>query len=382
MAENKRDYYEVLGLAKGASDDEIKKSYRRLAKQYHPDMNPGNEEAEKKFKEVNEAYSVLSDADKRQKYDQFGHAAFDPASGGAYGGFDGGFGGFDMGDFGSIFENIFSGGGFSSQRRNGPSRGDDIEMRISISFEEAAFGCKKEISFNKIDKCSKCNGSGAAEGSTVETCSTCRGSGQVRTTQRTILGMMQSTGPCPTCNGSGKIIKKPCEACRGNGSLRVKKKLEVSIPAGIDDGQSIVLRGQGHEGKHGGGAGDLYLVVAVGKHEIFTRNGTNIFCDVPITFSEAALGGDITVPTLLGDTTYKIPEGTQTGTRFTMRGKGLSAINSRAVGDLIFTVVVETPKNLNSEQKELLRKFSGSTEEKYASRQKYFDKLKRIFKKK
>lgn len=382
MAENKRDYYEVLGLAKGASDDEIKKSYRRLAKQYHPDMNPGNEEAEKKFKEVNEAYSVLSDADKRQKYDQFGHAAFDPASGGGYGGFDGGFGGFDMGDFGSIFENIFSGGGFSSQRRNGPARGDDIEMKISISFEEAAFGCKKEISFNKIDKCSKCNGSGAAEGSTVETCSTCRGTGQVRTTQRTILGMMQSTGPCPTCNGSGKIIKKPCEACRGNGSVRVKKKLEVSIPAGIDDGQSIVLRGQGHEGKRGGSAGDLYLVVAVGKHEIFTRNGTNIFCDVPITFSEAALGGEITVPTLLGDTTYKIPEGTQTGTRFTMRGKGLPAINSRAVGDLIFTVVVETPKNLNAEQKELLRKFSGTAEEKYASRQKYFDKLKRIFKKK
>ncbi len=382
MAENKRDYYEVLGVSKGASDDEIKKAYRKLAKQYHPDMNPGDKEAEQKFKEANEAFSVLSDADKRQKYDQFGHAAFDPAAGGGYGGGYGG--GFDMGDLGSIFENIF-GGGFSSSssKRNGPTRGDDLQARITIRFEEAAFGCKKEVTYNKIEKCGKCNGSGAAEGSSVETCSTCRGSGQVRTTQRTILGMMQSTGPCPTCNGAGRIVRKPCEACRGNGSLRIRKKLEVSIPAGIDDGQSVILRSQGNEGKMGGGAGDLYVTVSVQKHEIFTRDGINIYCDVPITFAEAALGADITVPTLRGNVQYRIPEGTQTGTRFTMRGKGIQSVNSRALGDLIFTVTVETPRNLSDAQKELLRCFSGDCDDsKYSKREKYFDKLKQIFKKK
>ncbi len=381
MAETKRDYYEVLGVSKGASEDEIKKAYRSLAKKYHPDINPGDKNAEQKFKEVNEAYSVLSDKEKRAKYDQYGHAAFDSAAGGS--GFGGGFGGFDMGGFGDIFESFF-GGGFSSgsARRNGPTRGDDLEAKVSIRFEEAAFGCKKDITYNKIERCAKCNGTGAAEGSTVETCGTCRGTGQVRTTQRTILGMMQSTGPCPTCNGTGKIIKKPCEACRGNGNIRTRKKLEVTIPAGIDNGQRIVLRGQGNEGRYGGGPGDLYVSISVGRHEIFTREGMNIYCDVPITFVEAALGGEITVPTLQGNTKYRIPEGTQTGARFTLRGKGVGSVNSRGVGDLVFTVVVETPKNLTEEQKELLRKFAGLCDDtKYTKRQNYFDKLRQIFKK-
>ena len=380
MAENKRDYYEVLGVAKGAGEDEIKKAYRRLAKQYHPDLHPGDAEAEKKFKEVNEAYSVLSDADKRQKYDQFGHAAFDPSQGG-YGG--GGFEGFDMGGFGDIFGSFFGGGFGGSSRRNGPERGDDLEVRVNLRFEEAAFGCEKEIVYNKIDKCSSCKGSGAAQGSSAETCSTCHGSGQVRTTQRTILGMMQTMSACPTCNGKGKIIKKPCEACRGNGNLRIRKKLDVTIPAGIDDGQRVVLRGQGNDGVNGGPAGDLYVTVTLQRHEIFQRQGNNIYCDVPITFAEAALGAEITVPTLGGNTTYRIPEGTQTGTKFTMRGKGIQYVNSRGFGDLIFTVIVETPKNLTAEQKELLVKFSGDGEEgKYSRRDRYFDKLKQMFKKK
>ena len=380
MADNKRDYYEILGVEKGASEDEIKKAYRRLAKKYHPDLHPGDAEAEKNFKEVNEAYSVLSDADKRQKYDQYGHAAFDPSQGGGYGG---GFEGFDMGGFGDIFGSFFGGGFGGSSRRAGPERGDDIEVRVNLRFEEAAFGCKKEIVYNKIDKCSSCNGSGAAQGSTVETCSTCRGAGQVRTTQRTILGMMQTTAACPTCNGKGKIVKKPCDACRGNGTVRIRKKLDVTIPAGIDDGQRVVLRGQGNEGVNGGPAGDLYVTVSLARHDFFVRQGNNIYCDVPITFAEAALGGEITVPTLTGDTTYRIPEATQTGTKFTLRGKGIQYVNSRGSGDLIFTVIVETPKNLTSEQKELLLKFSGECGEgKYSRRDRYFAKLKQLFRKK
>ena len=383
MAETKRDYYEVLGVSKGASDDEIKKAYRKLAKQYHPDMNPGDQEAEVKFKEVNEAYSILSDAEKRRQYDQFGHAAFDPSAGGGYGGggFGGGFGGFDMGDLGSIFESMFGGGFGSSSRRRGPTRGDDIQLRLTISFEEAAFGCKKNVTYQRVAACEKCNGSGSADGK-IETCATCRGAGRVRTVQNTMFGRMASESVCPTCNGSGKTVKTPCTACRGNGVVRKPMDITVNIPAGIDHNQTVAVRGQGNEGTLGGGPGDLLVTVSVKKHDIFTRDGYNIYCDVPITFAEAALGGDITVPTLNGNTTYRIPEGTQTGTRFTLRGKGIQRINSRTVGDLIFTVVVETPKNLSDEQKELLRKFSGLTDDRYDRRQRYLDKLKNLFKKK
>ena len=362
---DKRDYYEVLGVDKGADDATLKKAYRTLAKKYHPDMNPGNAEAEAKFKEVNEAYEVLSDSEKRAKYDQFGHAAFDPTAGGGYGG--GGFGGFgDFGDIGDIFGSFFGGGfggfgGGSQQRRNGPVRGDDISVRVTISFEEAAFGVKKDITYNRIQKCDTCKGSGAAEGTHPETCSACGGSGQRRVTQR-IGGMaFQSTTTCDKCRGTGKIIKDPCTNCRGTGYVKISKKLGVTIPAGIDDGERIALRGQGSEGRNGGPAGDLIIVVNVRPHSIFERNGNNIYCEIPITVAEATLGAEIEVPTLEGNVKYTIPEGTQPGTTFTLRQKGIPHVNNaNRRGDLIFAVNVEIPKGLSEKQKDHMRAFAES----------------------
>lgn len=377
---DKRDYYEVLGIQKGASDAEIKKAYRTMAKKYHPDMNPGDKGAEQKFKEVNEAYAVLSDEKKKSIYDQYGFDGLDPSrSGGAggFGGFDfGGFGGgmdFDLGD---LFGGIFGGG---SSRRNGPVEGGDIQTRVTLTFEEAVFGCKKEISFNRIEKCPDCSGSGAEKGTSPETCPVCHGSGQVKTTRRTALGMFQSTAPCDNCHGTGKIIKSPCRNCSGKGYIRISKKLEVSIPAGIDNGQRIANRGAGDAGRNGGPNGDLLILVTVRPHEIFTREGMNIYCDIPVTFSEAALGATIKVPTLEGDITYDIPTGTQTGTAFTVRGKGVPNINNpRNRGDLIFTAVVETPQNMNSEQKELMRKLAESFGEKnYQKQKRFFDRIKK-----
>ena len=358
MAENKRDYYEVLGVSKGASDDEIKKAYRALAKKYHPDMNPGDKEAEAKFKEANEAYDILSDSDKRAKYDQFGHAAFDPSMGGGGSGF-GGFGGMDF-DFGDIFSSFFGGGGGSSRSsRNTPIEGDDVMARITITFDEAVFGCKKEITFARIEACPECEASGAAKGTKPETCQTCHGTGRVTVQQQTILGYMQTQRACSACRGSGKIIKTPCKNCNGKGYIKVNKKLEVSIPAGIDSMQRIVLRGQGSAGRNGGSAGDLIIEVRVKEHEFFTRERNNVYCDVPISFTEAALGAEIDIPVLGGKTEkYKIPEGTQTGTRFTLKGQGISDVNSKRRGDLIITVTVETPKNLTQEQKKLLNEFA------------------------
>lgn len=375
MAEAKRDYYEVLGLQKGASDDEIKKAYRQMAKKYHPDLHPGDAEAEKCFKEVNEAYEILSDADKKARYDQYGHAGVDPnmGNGGGYGGFGGGFSA-DFGDLGDLFSSFFGGGGSTQSRRNGPVRGEDLEAQITISFEEAVFGCKKEVTYNRIEKCADCKGSGAAAGSSPETCPQCNGQGQVRVTQQTMLGVMQTTKACPNCRGTGKIIKNPCSNCRGTGMVRLRKKLEVTIPAGIDDGQQIRLAGQGSEGRNGGPAGNLYITVRVRPHAFFERDGINVYCDVPISFTEAALGAEIDVPVLEGGTTeYKIPAGTQTGTQFTLRGKGIRQVNGRATGDLIFSTVVETPKNLNSEQKELLRKLGESFE----GKKRFFGKKKK-----
>ena len=358
---DKRDYYEVLGLGKGADEASIKKAYRSLAKKYHPDMNPGDAEAEMKFKEVNEAYEVLSNPEKKAQYDQFGHAAFDGSGAGA--GY-GGFGGFsDFGDLGDLFGSFFGGGfgGGSSQRRNGPMRGEDVSARIVVEFEEAVFGIKKDISYNRIQKCSDCDGSGAEKGTTAETCSACGGSGQRRVTQR-IGGMtFQNTTTCDACRGKGKIIKKPCSNCRGTGYVKVTKKLSVNIPAGIDDGERIVLRGQGCDGRNGGPAGDLVITVNVRRHAIFERDGYNIFCEVPVTVAEAVLGAEIDVPTLDGEKSvkYTIPEGTQYGTRFVLRQKGVPFINNKdRRGDLYFTVNVEMPKGLSEKQKEKMREFA------------------------
>lgn len=374
---DKKDYYEVLGVEKNADEATIKKAYRSLAKKYHPDMNPGDKEAEMKFKEVNEAYDVLSDSDKRAKYDQYGHAAFDPAAGGGAGG--AGFGGF--GDFGDIFSSFFGGGfgGSSSARRNGPIRGDDIGARVSITFEEAAFGVKKEISYNRVGRCPDCGGSGAAKGSTAETCPKCHGSGQMRVVQRLGGMQFQSTTTCDNCRGKGKIIRNPCPNCRGTGFIRVTKKLEVSIPAGIDDGERIALRGQGNDGQNGGPAGDLILQVSVKPHAIFERDGYNIFCEVPLPVTDAILGAEIEIPTLEGNVKYKIPEGTQPGTRFTLRGKGIPYVNSSRRGDLIFQVNVEIPRGLSEKQKAEVRAFAEDCGEgNYARKSGFF---KRIFEK-
>ncbi len=372
MAEKKRDYYEVLGISKGASAEEIKKAYRGLAKKYHPDMNPGNKEAEEKFKEVSEAYAILSDGDKRGKYDQYGFAGVDPNYGaGGGGGFD--FGGFDFGD---IFGSFFGGGGGSARRENMRSRGEDVQVRLTLTFEEAAFGVKKSISYNRVEKCDHCQGSGAAKGSSPETCPTCHGSGQVQTQQRTPFGVFQSAKVCDQCRGSGKIIKNPCQNCRGTGYVKITKKLDVSIPAGIDHGQRVVLRGQGNDGRNGGPAGDLVIVVAVRQHSVFERDGNDIYCEIPLDFTEAALGAEIDIPTLEGKTKYTIPEGTQNGALFTVRDKGIPFVNGKGRGSLRFRVLVEVPKNLNAEQKELLRKFADACgNSNYSKKTSFFDKI-------
>ncbi len=376
----KRDYYEVLGVDKNADADTIKKAYRKLAKKYHPDINPDDKSAEAKFKEVNEAYEVLSDAEKKKLYDQYGHDGLDPNFGaGGFGGGFGGFGGMDF-DMGDIFSSFFGGGG--SSRRRGPARGSDIGARIMVSFEEAAFGCKKEVSFTRVDKCSDCDGSGAKNGAHPETCPQCGGSGQVRVQQRTPLGYMQTTKTCDKCQGKGTIIKDPCTKCGGTGVERKNKKLEVSIPAGIDNMQRVVLRGQGNVGQNGGTAGDLIVEVGIRPHPIFERDGYNIYCEVPVSFAEATLGADVKIPTLEGDYSYKLPEGTQTGTSITLRGKGIQYLNSRAKGDLIFTVVVEVPRNLSETQKKLLREFDQSCDDRNLSAKATFkEKIKNIFKK-
>jgi molecular chaperone DnaJ len=354
---DKRDYYEVLGLKKGASDDEIKKSFRKLAKQYHPDVNPGNKEAEARFKEINEAYEILSDTEKKTRYDQFGHAGVDPSYGAGGGGF-GGFGGVDF-DLGDIFGSIF-GGGRSSGSRSGPRRGGRIQVGLTLTFEEAAFGCEKDVSVSRIEKCEECGGDGCKPGTTAEKCSNCNGSGVVTSQQRTPFGVMQSTTDCPKCQGRGKIIKHPCPKCRGAGLVRKSKKIKVNIPAGIDDGQTVSIRGQGNAGADGGPAGDLYVTVSIQRHAQFEREGDAVLIEMPISVVQAALGAEIEAPTLDGKVKYTVPEGTQTGSVFRLRGKGIPNLRSGARGDQFITVRVETPTGLTSEQKELLRRFEDA----------------------
>lgn len=364
MAE-KRDYYEVLGVAKTASEDEIKSAYRKLAKKYHPDLNPGNAEAEAKFKEVNEAYGVLSDADKRAKYDQYGTA--DPQAGFGGGGFSGGFGGFGgfgsggfSGGFEDIFENIF--GGFTGSRRsnNAPEQGRDLRVDMELTFEEAAFGAKKEINLTREESCDECGGSGAAKGTTAEVCQACHGSGQVRTTQNTVFGSFSSTQQCTACHGTGRIIRTPCKKCGGKGRIRRARRISINVPAGIDNGQAITLRGEGEQGKRGGAAGDLYVYFSVKPHKLFKRRGNDIYLEVAVSFANAALGAEITVPTLEDSIKYKIPEGTQPGTVFRIRGKGIKRLGGNDRGDMYITVGVEIPRRLSSKQKELLRAFDDS----------------------
>lgn len=369
---DKRDYYEVLGVDKGASDTDIKKAYRNLAKKYHPDVNPGDKDAEAKFKEVNEAYEVLSDADKKAKYDQYGHAAFDPTAGaGGYGGGYGGFGGFGDVDLGDIFGSFFGGGG--RPKRNGPQKGSNIEVELTISFEEAVFGCKKDISFYRVGKCTKCDGTGSENGQ-VETCPVCRGSGQKRVTQN--LGGMhfQTTTTCDNCRGTGKYIKNPCQKCRGTGTERISRKLSVDIPAGIDQGKILVIRGEGNDGKNGGPTGDVHIIIDVRRSATFKREGYNLYCEVPITISEATLGAEIDIPTLEGKEKFTIGEATQTGTVFTLRQRGVPIMNSTRRGDLFIKVNVEVPKGLNEKQKELLREFAKACGENNYSKKKGFFK--------
>jgi len=372
----KRDYYEVLGVNKGAGDDEIKKAYRKEAKKYHPDLNPGDQQAEVKFKEVNEAYEVLGDADKKARYDQHGHAGVDPNFGG-YGGYGGGggfggFGGFDVSD---IFESFFGGGGGGQQRRNGPKKGKDVQQHVEIAFEEAAFGVEKEITVYRMESCNSCSGSGAQKGTSPVTCSVCGGSGQVRTTQRTMLGNFSSVATCNSCGGAGHTIPNPCQDCKGSGQIRHQRKIKVAIPAGVDDGQTISLRGEGSAGTRGGAKGDLYITVSVSKHELFERRDFDVVFDMPISFVQAALGDTLRVPTLDGIVEYKMGEGTKSGTVFKFKNKGVPHLHGRGRGDQYVKVLVDVPKGLSERQKELLREFDSLDDGTSKEKNKFFEML-------
>ena len=372
----KRDYYEVLGVQKGCSDDELKKAYRKLAKQYHPDLNPGDKEAEAKFKEVNEAYEVLSDSQKRARYDQFGHAGVDPSYGG--GGMDG-FGGMGGGRRrNGIFGGFGFGGGSKRTNVNAPRRGNDIQTDVTLSFMDACRGKKNyEIKLNRMSTCEACGGSGTEKGSSAEVCPDCQGRGSVKTTQRTPFGAISSSKTCPRCSGKGKIITHPCTKCGGAGRTRIQKTVSVDIPAGIDDRQTIRLSGQGDSGINGGPSGDLLLGVHVKSHPIFRREGYDIHCDIPVTYMDAVLGAEITVPTIDGEVKYNISEGTETGTVFRLKGKGVQRLHRTERGNQYVKIYVEVPKNLTKKQKDLLRAFEASLSEKnYAKRQSFFEKLK------
>ena len=391
---DKRDYYEVLGVDKNADDATLKKAYRKLAKKYHPDVNPGDKEAEAKFKEATEAYSVLSDADKRRQYDQFGHAAFENGGGGGAGGFGGfDFNGADMGDiFGDIFGDLFGGGGRTRRANNGPMKGANLRARVNITFEEAVFGCEKELEIVLKDECTTCHGTGAKPGTSPVTCPKCKGQGQIVYTQQSMFGMVRNVQTCPDCNGTGKVIKDKCSACRGTGYTSSRKKIQVSVPAGIDNGQCIRIREKGEPGTNGGPRGDLLVEVNVSRHPVFQRVDMNILSTVSISFAIAALGGEIKIPTVDGDVVCTIKPGTKTGTKVRLTGKGVPSLrNSQVRGDHLVTVVIQTPDHLSAEAKEALRRFdelTGNTlnQEEPASESKgkakkkgFMDKLKETF---
>lgn len=382
---DKRDYYEVLGLGKNATDAEIKSAYRKLAKKYHPDLNPGDKTAEEKFKEVNEANDVLSDPEKRQRYDQFGFAGVDPNYGAGQGGYGGagGFGGVDLGDiFGDLFGGGFGGFGGGGARRNpnAPRKGNDIQASVILTFEEAAHGCAKKITINRQQTCPDCGGNGAEKGTSPETCTQCGGRGYVMSQQRTPFGVMQSQQPCPHCGGRGTTIKDPCKTCHGTGKTSTRKTLEVKLPAGIDDDQNIALRGQGDAGSNGGPAGDVIVHVTVKQDAVFERDGYDVYVKIPITYSQAVLGAEIEVPTVDGKVAQKIPDGTQSGTKFRLRGKGIQYLNGRGRGDQYVIVEVEIPKKLSRTQREALKAFEESLkDDNYEKRKGFFKNLKERF---
>lgn len=383
MAENKRDYYEVLGVSKGASDDEIKKAYRKTAKKYHPDLNPDNAEAEAKFKECNEAYEVLSDQQKRARYDQFGFAGVDPNYGAGQGGYGGGFGGSGFGfegDLGDIFSSFFGGGfGGGGRNPNAPQRGRDIQAGVSLTFEEAAKGCKKTIEVMRVMDCSECGGTGAAKGTSPQTCPECHGSGVTNVQQRTPFGVMSTQRTCGRCAGTGKIITSPCHKCNGKGKVRAKKKIDVNIPAGIDDNQIVNVRGFGNSGSNGGPSGDLKVIISIKKHPYFTRDGYDVWVDRHISIVQATLGAEITVPTLDGDTKLSIPAGTQPNAIFTLKGnKGIQRLNSMSRGEEYVRIIVDVPKGLSEEQKRLLKEFDKTyVAPKNSGKEGFFDKFKK-----
>ena len=376
---NKRDYYEVLGVEKNATPEQIKKAYRKLAKKYHPDMNPGDDEAANKFKEVNEAYEVLSDEDKKAKYDQFGFDGLDPNFGA--GGFGGGFGGFDFGD---ILSSVFGGGGFGGfgggggHDRNAPMQGPNLREVLRLTFEEAAFGCEKDIPIERIEACKECQGKGTTDPNGVQTCQRCHGTGVIQTQQRTPFGVMQTQQECPECGGDGHIIKNPCKVCSGRGLVRRRTTVHVKVPAGINNGQAINMHGQGHVGRNGGPNGDLIISIAVSPHPMFTRDGFDVHYTHPVSFVDATLGGELEIPTIDGKVKYTLPAGTQGDTTFRLKGKGIPSINGRGRGDQYVTVYIETPKNLNKEQKEALKKFAETMgESNYEEQKKFFKKFKK-----
>ncbi len=378
MSANKRDYYEVLGIKKGATESEIKSAFRKKALKYHPDKNPNDKEAESKFKEINEAYSVLSDSDKKDKYDRFGHAGVDPNNAG-FGGFDG-FGGAGFSGFEDIFD-MFGGFGGGGRRRNGPMKGRDLQKQLVITFEEAAFGTKKSIKLTKMVKCDSCEGSGAEKGTSKKTCGTCGGSGQVKTVQQTPFGQFQSVNTCRACGGSGQVIDTPCHECSGNGNVRKTVTISVDIPAGVDNDSVISIRGQGEPGTNGGPNGDLYIIIKRTGHKIFTRKGQDLWIDMPISFKQAALGDEIEVPTLSGKISYKIPAGTQPETIFRLRGQGIKYLRSSKMGDLYVKIRLEVPTKLNQEQKKKIEELDKSLgAENYDHKKSWAEKMKDFFK--